>query len=363
MLYCYINHSRDEDHLENTCLCALITTVCGTSPSDMEIKPFIDTCAHIAAGYLAYKESRGYYIARSRLNRNREIESLAIDLIAELFKRDDAGTLVVLKKYFSPLLLQNPSEKSLYISLRRLITNQIEQGLSRLFKERDPETAKIIKNIRLAAVKNSRLNLIKHNGIMYISCSSSEPLCTDIDYSIVSGILLQAAKTVFKPADTVPVLLEKLFDCNGVLPRPHLRLPLHTITNVIREYRQHIEYEQTVFEHASPEINGHDILVYKEYSDRIRAIEKVILNKVDTAYSNRGKLDPEHIFGLKTAFGMYIQDLIDGELPENHYCYIRKALPRMSLSEYNATIRKQFEYLLKLFRGKIRSSLFSDSEA
>jgi hypothetical protein len=138
--------------------------------SQGELVEFINLVQKISLSYLKYQEVIGKHIRWERRGKSGELEDMAIDCVAGLFMRNDANEFVQLRRYFGPYLdgRDELNDVELLIMLRRLVIKKTKQELSRIFKERDPEGAKIIRNIRVA-VKNARdLGIFREMGREYI---------------------------------------------------------------------------------------------------------------------------------------------------------------------------------------------------
>ncbi|MFQ5632139.1 MAG: hypothetical protein ACE5I1_25500, partial [bacterium] len=124
----------------------------------------------ISLSYLKYQEVIGKHIRWERRQRSNELDDMAIDCIAGLFMRNDYDEFVQLKRYFEPHLekIPSPDEVELLVLLRRLVIKKTKQELSRIFKERDPEGAKIIRNIRVAVKNADDLSTFREMGREYI---------------------------------------------------------------------------------------------------------------------------------------------------------------------------------------------------
>jgi len=137
-------------------LSQIVSRICSCEYSEQELLSFVNLVQKISLSYLKYQEVIGKHIRWERRQRSTELEDMAIDCVAGLFMRNENNEFVQLKRYFEPHLAKEPKPDNveLLILLRRLVIKKTKQELSRIFKERDPEGAKIIRNIRVA-VKNA----------------------------------------------------------------------------------------------------------------------------------------------------------------------------------------------------------------
>lgn len=163
----------------------VIPRICSGGYSESELALFIELAQKISLNYLKYQEVIGKAIRWEKAdNRSVELNDIAIDCIAGLFMMNEDNEFVQLVRYFGPHLNGAvPSEAELLILLRRLVIKKTKQELARIFKERDPEGAKIIRNIRVAVKNSSDLVLFREAGREYVSfCQNGTAGKTDSDF-------------------------------------------------------------------------------------------------------------------------------------------------------------------------------------
>src|SRR5262245_44545874 len=151
-------------------LSSLIPKIVRGDYSQGELVEFINFVQKISLSYLKYQEVIGKHIRWERRRKSGELEDLAIDCVAGLFMRNDNNEFIQLRRYFGPYLdsTMAPNDVELLIMLRRLVIKKTKQELSRIFKERDPEGAKIIRNIRVAVKNAADLATFREMGREYI---------------------------------------------------------------------------------------------------------------------------------------------------------------------------------------------------
>ena len=151
-------------------LAKLVLSICGGKYSQSDLIEFVNLVQKISLSYLKYQEVIGKHIRWERNKSIGELEDLALDCVAGLFMRNEDGTFIQFNKYF----LQNSLNVSLLedaeimVLLRRLVIKKTKQELSRIFKERDPEGAKIVRNIKVAIKSTADFESFKEMGREYI---------------------------------------------------------------------------------------------------------------------------------------------------------------------------------------------------
>jgi len=156
--------------MESGKLVPLVHNICASNYSAAELTEFINMSQKIAISYLKYLEVIGRNIRPKKSEGINELEDVAIDCIAGLFMRNDKGEFTQLQRYFGPKIESDMvlNELEATSMLRRLIVKKTKQELSRIFRERDPEGAKIIRNIKVAIRSSNELKSFKEMGREFI---------------------------------------------------------------------------------------------------------------------------------------------------------------------------------------------------
>lgn len=351
-------------NIENCNLSQTIPCICRGIPTESEIRPFIRICVHLAMGYLKYKSSIGYRITQSKVDTESELEDIAVDAIADLFERNDQGEFVQISRFFQPYLDEKRSEAEWMILLRRLITSRTDQALFRIFRERDPETAKLFRGIKIA-VSNSQDLAIHENvqGSIIAICDRNTNPSSEI--RIIDAFewetSFQEIISGFKPADTIPVLLDKIFSQVQQKPGRPNAFCLNEIVNLIKTFRKdRVNAERISLGHSVRPIDSD--LIGEEIRTQMKRILKSLFEKIDTDYLKKDKLDKVTTDGLKAALESMAEDLLNGNRPESNLTYIQSALPCIDAETYKRTLRTKFEYFVKILKTDIQGQILSKSE-
>ena len=342
---------------------AIIEKICKSIPSERELIFFIDICVRLSKSYLRYKEFKGYKICETVTDKAVELENLAVDSIGELFERNSEREYIQLRKYFIPYLQSVSSNDEWLILLRRLITSKTEQALFRIFRERDPQTARVIKDIKVTIRRLDQYSLLQDSGKKLIvnknyerSQSSIEVVNDVLEYQI----LIRDIHSVLRPGDTIPVILKKIFiilDDNQGYPNA---IEIGDVAYIIRTYRKSIASQMTIHQLNG---KGHifERLVHQDLVQMILTIKKNLFAILDKAYLNTGKLDKTIVDGFKVALADMIEDMTKGNKLDTHYNYIHAALPNIEFEEYDLKLRKKFEYILRQLRMLITEKVKKNS--
>ncbi|MFQ5675636.1 MAG: hypothetical protein ACE5G1_07055, partial [bacterium] len=237
-----------------------------------ELAQLVKLVQKISLSYLKYQELMGRKLRQYSITDSNELQDLALDCIAGLFIRNSKGEFIQLKKYFGDSAedFHRLSENEVLVLLKRLVVKKTKQELCRIFKEREPEKAKILRNIKLSIKTTSDFHSFKDAGREYLCfnagrermLNSSDRKVMEVkrarfelesndhsrvkpDYvekgqpEIPDGILLQEYLSLFHPRDTVPTCIRKMLTIVKDDQRYRDYLPLDTAAKII--HRTNIE--------------------------------------------------------------------------------------------------------------------------
>lgn len=364
----------------------LIPKICTGEYTQKELLAFVNLVQKISLSYLKYQEIIGKHIRWERREQSRELEDMAIDCVAGLFMRNEQNEFVQLKRYFEPHLSKTPPPDSveLLILLRRLVIKKTKQELSRIFKERDPEGAKIIRNIRVA-VKNARdLGTFREMGREYIYFRqesrvgavgaggngygdgyaedfNSEPEEPDPVYlrkdkpTIPEKVLRSQYLDYYNPKDHVSTSIRKMLKVVESDTRYQNYLPTDVIARLIRHTNLEIVRSRLLaqIEERSPL----DYVKMQEINQAKRNVLKKIKAKIQKQYVASGKISPEKGEIYYKTLADVLEDITHSKKIESYYRHLRKYMPELTQKKYRREERTIFEYLGKLTKKWFREYL------
>jgi len=334
----------------------MIHQICQSVPKESEMLNFIKICIRLSYGYLRYKESRGYRIRESSKLSESKLEDVAIDAIAELFERNTYGEYVQLRRYFYPYIRENHTEEEWIVLLRRLITSRTQQALFRIFKERDPESAKIIRGIKLAVSKDPQFKIVEDfwgNVIVEVNSHSDSAIPKEMTDSVELEVMMKYLFTLFRPADTIPILLQKTFTALNARFDGPPAVEIQEAVRIFRTYRKGVQVSSRVKEIDDVDsVERH--LIQDDLKKRIEKIREYLFIKLDRDYLSKGKLDERKTQGFKNALSRMTEDMMtEGSIRPN-LAYIQEFLPEVTSGHYQREIRTKFEYFVKLLKTRVQ---------
>ncbi len=354
-------------------LLPLIKSICGLNYTPGELTEFINLSQKVAVSYLKYLELNGRNIKPRKCEGINELEDVAIDCIAGLFMRNEQGEFVQLARYFNPIINSAvpPTNAQLSSMLRRLIVKKTKQELSRIFKERDPEGAKIIRNIKVAIRNSNKFSSFREMGREFViinpeisssfDSTSAHHLSADILDSntskptIPEKILFQYFLEKYIPSDSVSAMLEKMMNIVINLPQYQNYLAVDLIAAIIREVTfQHAHETLTNdIDHHSP-MNDMQI---KEIHHTNQVVIDLIRRKINTQYLYKNKLSNEKADLYFQAISDYIKELTQDKATDSNFQYLKRYIPDLTQKSYREHERSIFEYLVKLTKKSLRNKL------
>ncbi|MDX1440645.1 MAG: hypothetical protein R3284_12155, partial [Rubricoccaceae bacterium] len=120
------------------------------------------------------------------------LEDLALDCVAELFRRDDDGRYVQFENYFDSATMASKDEAGLQIALRRIVFSAVNEGLFRRYRELDPSLGRMIRTIK---------RHVNNGGPLELDRDQSMPVLA------LRGIRREGRKLPWMPQDLLEIRL------------------------------------------------------------------------------------------------------------------------------------------------------------
>lgn len=358
--------------MNNFELSNLIRNICAGTYCQSELIQLINLTQKISLGYLKYQEVTGKRISGERLETEVELDDLAIDCIAELFSRDNDNQFVQLKRYFEPKFEEDPdiSDADVLILVRRLVVRKTKQELSRIFRERDPEGAKIVRNIKVAIRSSEKLHVFKDMGkefVFYTNGHKIDQENVDIDDAelaqylrrtnppIPEDVLQSRFIDVYQPNDSVSSAIGKLLETVYKQQDYQNYLSMDIVVKFLRKVKFEAYKEKVKSDEHVPTPADH--LESKEIEDYIGVVMELMWEKIDKQYLRTGKLPSYKAEVYNKALRDVLYDLIEKKDNSSYFRNLKYYLPNLTQQEYRKQERSVFEYLAKVAKREFRGYL------
>jgi murein DD-endopeptidase MepM/ murein hydrolase activator NlpD len=365
--------------MSNKKLQILVPKICSGDYNQSELMHFVNLVQKISLSYLKYQEVIGKHIRWERRQRSNELDDMAIDCVAGLFMRNEKDEFVQLKRYFEPHLEKTPEpdEVELLVLLRRLVIKKTKQELSRIFKERDPEGAKIIRNIRVAVKNADDLSTFREMGREYIffrpntTQTQPEPDCpvetVEITEEINTEYLRKDKPTIpekslrsqyldhYHPKDHVSTSIRKMLTVVSEEENFQNCIPTDVVARLIRN--TNLEVVRSRLLAQIEEISPLDYVRMQEIDQAKNKVLKKIKAKIQNQYVASNKILPEKGDIYYHTLADVLDDITHSKKIESYFRHLKKYLPGLTQKKYRREERTIFEYLGKLTKKWFREYL------
>ncbi|NLP10966.1 hypothetical protein GX408_11290 [bacterium] len=295
--------------------------------------------------YLRSLECQGRHIRET--HREIEFEQLASDCIADLFRRDRTGRYRYLQAFFLPLIDRDAGREEIYLATLRLLAHRSQQQLTHIYRQRDPEGARLWRRLVTAIKLCPQLTLKRYIDGPYIlwQKNSNGPF-REPDGRLLSVLLAELLHNRDPLSQLVPMLFERL----GKTYQDSLAVPVAAVLQVIRAY------QQNELDTGSPPVEESNV-DWPFYSrliiDTLSRIERILLNN----YVLKGKLTPAEAAALLQALTAKSHAALQGEDAVTDRTFLEDNWPVGVLMNHPKRIQAIFDYLLRIFRRDLQQKI------
>ena len=370
------------DQMNSKKLSFLVSKIVRGEYQQRELVEFVNLVQKISLSYLKYQEVIGKHIRWERRRKSGELDDLAIDCVAGLFMRNENNEFVQLRRYFGPYLEahQAPNDVELLIMLRRLVIKKTKQELSRIFKERDPEGAKIIRNIRVAVKNAVDLGTFREMGREYIYVKDQDDTLNSEDGTAALATTKAPALTaedmvylrkgqptiperslkdhyfeLYKPKDHVSTTIRKMLSVVQVDEKYQNYLPTDIVARLIRHTNLEVVRSRLIAQ--IEDISPLDYVRLKEIERAKYKVLQRVQQKIQNQYVASGKISREKGDIYYKTLADVLEDITHSKKVESYFRHLRKYLPELTQRRYRQEERTIFEYLGKLTKKWFREHL------
>ncbi len=376
------NAALRNENMNNKNLRVAIPKICSGEYTQQELQAFVNLVQKISLSYLKYQEVIGKHIRWERRQRSTELEDMAIDCVAGLFMRNENDEFVQLKRYFEPHIQEQPisDDVDFLVLLRRLVIKKTKQELSRIFKERDPEGAKIIRNIRVAVKNAGDLGTFREMGREYIYAQPAEvaealalaqydesdevePEVLPIDDehfrrdkpTIPEKSLRSQYLDQYNPKDHVSTSIRKMLSVVFEEEKFQNCLPTDIVARLIRHTNLEIVRSRLLAQ--IEELSPLDYVRMQEIDRAKKDVLTKIRAKIQNQYVASGKISLEKGDIYYSTLADVLDDITHSKKIESYFRHLRKYMPELTQKQYRREERTIFEYLGKLTKKWFREYL------
>jgi hypothetical protein len=274
-----------------------------------------------------------------------DLNDLALDCIADLFKRDEDGAFPQLYSYYSRLISPSSSKEELFILTRKLIFSKVNQEIFRLYSDEDPGLSKIIRNLKRTLKFVPQLLAERRNGDIWIYLDDSDPELPIMPPEYMEARLSEgiASNPSFK------CVLTTL--CNVLNGQNEFRkmYPIMGIAIICRSLFLNLLGNPADYVFEEEGLRPDEINLFIQ--DSIRIIRKNTQNE----YISKGKLSTYHYECYFKAMHQILiaQYVHNNGFDKSFYEYLSSFIRNLTPEIYKSEHRSMFEYFIKLTRNQL----------
>lgn len=275
--------------------------------------------------------------------RGERLEDLAWDFIAELFEKDETGTLVRLQEYFGESNFQQLSQSDLTIELRKLVFTKVEDNIFRAVGEKDPSLRKIIRNLKLAIRDNNcKHRVCYEHG--YIIVGKDDEHALPVMPSEFMQIKLSSR---LEEKMQIPDILIEAIDVLQSQERYQQRISLVALASVIRLTFVHFNESDD----RDKQLNADESIINAEFEKFLNESSEKVRTSTGYSYIRKGKINSDELdIYMKAAKDIVNDYFNDGKTESSQYEYLKNYMPNLEYEDFRSNNRQVLEYLVKLIR-------------
>jgi hypothetical protein len=275
-----------------------------------------------------------------------DLPDLAYDCIADLFQRDENGSLTELLGYFNHLEIETVDSPEVLVHLRRLVFSKVSKNLSGLIAETDSYFFRTTRNIRNAIVSTGKFEEIDRFGAPTLKPRGTDPLLDRPMF--VDKELAQLVWSSHSFSTDVPAFIDRLYDavCSQT---DHCRLLyLLPIVALLKEASE----KQLQKEHGTTEP---DALTDDEARRLVGEARKETDRKFREAYVVKGKVSSADFAAYLGA----IENCLAGQISTDDsdgpalFASLQSKIGGLSEEQYRVVHRARVEYMARYMRARV----------
>jgi hypothetical protein len=280
------------------------------------------------------------------------ISSIALDCIAEIFERDENNNFIELINYFDgERSVATIPDEQIMIHFRILVFSKLKDGIFRIYREYDPVTSKILRNIKLIAKSSEQIIVHERFGDTFLSLGKIEldEHLPEYPYEELESILINRVHK----KENIKILLLELLQILAESDRYRKFYSLIDISLILKDLFLKLELPVTTH------YNHDDFLINTDIKSIVEKSIIEIKNELANKYLTNNKIEKELFDSFLEAIIEMLNDtyILNDGLELSHYDYLKKINPDYSYDEYRNNHRIKFEYMVKLSKKIVVNNL------
>lgn len=316
---------------------AILKSICENKASRTKVNHLIELTHSFTYSYLKYRYKN---LNKVLMAEDLTLQELAIDSIAPLFERDEAGSFIKLIKAFNEWEPKIESEDQATFFLNRVTAKSTEKYVSELLRQSDPFFSKILDSINYLIEKHNFKKKLIIGTTYIVEDEDFKKIGSLPDSKFISELPIE----LFRHNNEI---LMRVFSYIKTNSDRSPAIPLNSLVLKIK----HIKAETYDLSDTSTNGNGSEIdSILKKALD-------IAFTKMQETYVNKGKLEESEADRIKKAIESIVYDMRDGGINPGLHKYLMEKIPNLTFENYEIRYQNIFEYLYKILKKEIINQL------
>lgn len=315
----------------------ILTSICENKTSRSEVNHLIELTHSYAHSYLKYRYKN---LSRVLLAEDVTLQELAIDAIAPLFERDDAGSFIRIIKAFNDWNPKIEIEEQAVFFLNRLVAKSTEKYVAELLRQSDPFFSKILDSITYFTEKHSYKKKLMIGKTYIVEDENFKKIGSLPDSKFIYELPIE----LFSNNN---MIIPELFNYLKNKTDKAAAIPLNALVIKLKQMKS------SFFNLSDNTSNGNEA----EIDSIVNKALDITFTKMQETYVNKGKLEENEAKGIKKAIESIVNDMRDGGINPGLHKYLMEQLPDLTFEEYEGRYQNIFEYLFKILKKEIADQL------
>lgn len=310
--------------------------LCDDDFTQTELNEFIERLFKIGQSYVHHRYNRVKNIIDTN---NGAMDEIAIEAIAPLFQNANYNNHYVIvdqiRNWNPPIKSENDS----LFFLNKIISNRMEQHISRRLRDSDPVFSKILDSVNYL-IRNDKYKKINYLGKAYIVESNNSTInwivITDDEFHRIPAYLFYERKK----------LLRSIFYFIQTETQYFPAIPLNELIYKLKHINLYDYLKSDSVDEVSAKLEIRDI---------VNTALEFTYQKLESSYFDKGKLSEAEYNSFKQALSALAADLCEGGVNAKLSSYLIPYIKGLTNKEYQEKYHNILEYLLKQLKKKIAS--------
>lgn len=321
---------------------SLAVGISGPHPSRDCIHEFVALAYRLSKAYV--HSSRNAGVVESILFRNQS-DDLALDLIADLFERDQEGRFIRLAAFYSDTDVDKLTEAELWAETRSLILGQINDALFALYGDADRSLSRVIRNIKRAAGRIDEVSVDRRATGLVLVVSNENSHRPRITYEELECVIAPSIGDPFHLEDIIRSTCTSVRLSERWYPEIHLTQFALCLRNArVRQYIPMADRTSAGVRLGRQDAAG----LIRRSVRRIRSEKMDFYVRTERLTS----VEFEHVVSAIELRFLTMTDLDERPISSNFEA-ISEIIPELTERVYRDRYRNIFEYLFQLSRDQL----------